>query len=79
MEETVKGSVTASLNNKSLVNANNSFYIVRGEFRIGEVISFEIKKALPMPSFMFGLAALNETDLDKTLDYIQKIWFKNNK
>ncbi len=73
----LKGYVRKSNQGKSLVESDNKFYIVRGDFPPEDEIEFDEETSLPMPSFAFGLACLIEDDLDKTLDFIQNKWFKN--
>ncbi len=60
---------------KSLVCVNDVYYIVRGTFDRGTLISFDPEDALAMPSYLFAIAALNEEDLNNTFDFIKTNWF----
>lgn len=76
MAEIRKGSVLASYYGKTLIISDNKYYILKGQNPVGEVIEFDADTALPMPSYMFAIAAMNEQDLDSALDYIHSEWFK---
>ncbi len=76
MADLKKGSVLASYYGKTLLISDNNYFILKGQNPIGAVIEFDPAKALPMPSYMFALAAMNEQDLDSALDYIHSKWFK---
>ena len=77
MSEKLKGTVLGSYYGKSLVIADNKYFILKGQNAVDSEVSFAEGDALPMPSYMFGMAALNEQDLDSALDYIHKKWYKN--
>ena len=72
----LRGQVLASYYGKALVIADNRYFILRGQHRLGETVEFTGAEALPMPSYLFGMAALNEPDLDSALDYIHSRWFQ---
>ena len=46
---------------------------------IGDDVDFDPEKALAMPSYLFAIAAMEEENLDETLDFIQSKWFNNKK
>ena len=71
----MKGQVLASYYGKSLVISDNRYFILKGQHAPGEMVEFTESEALPMPSYLFALAALNEPDLDSALDYIHSRWF----
>lgn len=71
-----KGTVLMVKEGKLLVLSNNKYYIVKGEANDGDIVEFEREDALPMPSYMFAIAAMEEENLDDTLDFIQNQWFK---
>lgn len=71
-----KGTVLMVKEGKLLVLSNNKYYIVKGETNDGDIVEFERDDALPMPSYMFAIAAMEEENLDDTLDFIQNQWFK---
>ena len=72
------GGVLASYYNKTLLISNNRYYIIKGSNKVGSEIEFDTSDAIPMPSYMFAIAAMNEEDLDSTLDYIHSKWFDKN-
>ncbi len=73
---TVNGKVLLTRNHKALVLADNKYYIVKDkDFSIDDEVVFEVKDALLMPSYLFAIAAIEEEDLDDTLDFIQSEWF----
>lgn len=76
-KKTIKGSVLSISGNKELVLVNGrNYYILRGrKDHEGDVISFLEKDSLPMPSYMFAIAAMSDPDLDSTLDQIKERWF----
>lgn len=71
-----KGSVLAAYYGKTLILCENKYYILKGQMPVGETVEFDPDLALPMPSYLFAMAAMNEQDLDSALDYIQSKWFK---
>ena len=72
----LKGTVLTVKDGKLLVFSENKYYIVKGEANDGDIVEFESNDSLPMPSYMFAIAAMEEENLDETLDFIQKQWFK---
>ncbi len=76
MADTKKGSVLASYYGKTLLLSDNKYYILKGQNPVGEILEFNEADALPMPSYMFAMAAMNEQDLDSALDYIHSKWFR---
>lgn len=76
MAEKKKGSVLASYYGKTLLLSDNKYFILKGQNPVGETIEFDPDYALPMPSYLFAMAAMNEQDLDSALDYIHSSWFK---
>lgn len=78
----VKGNILVVKDNKLLLLANNRYYIVYGEGHVGDDIEFDPDQALQMPSYLFAIAAMEEENLDDTLDFIKTKWFDktpNNK
>ncbi len=71
----LKGTVLTVKDGKLLVLSENKYYIVKGEANDGDIVEFESNDSLPMPSYMFAIAAMEEENLDETLDFIQKQWF----
>lgn len=72
----LKGTVLMVKEQKLLLLSNNKYYIVKGKAGDGDMVEFESNDALPMPSYMFAIAAMEEENLDDTLDFIQNQWFK---
>lgn len=72
----ITGQILNKKNDKAVVLANNKYYIVSTNAKEGEKINFDSEKALIMPSLLFALAALEEDNLDETLDFIHSNWFK---
>ncbi|MCI1734733.1 MAG: hypothetical protein LKM30_03255 [Bacilli bacterium] len=75
----LKGTVLMVKDGKLLLLANNKYYIAKGDANNGDVVEFENDDALPMPSYMFAIAAMEEENLDDTLDFIQSKWFSGKK
>lgn len=72
-----KGTVLMVRDDKLLILTDkNKYYIVKGDAGEGDNIEFEINDSLPMPSYMFAIAAMEEENLDETLEFIQSKWFK---
>ena len=71
----LKGTILMTKENKMLLLSDNKYYIVKGNSHPGETIQFDSEEALPMPSYMFAIAAMEEENLDSTLDFIQNKWF----
>lgn len=76
--EKLLGGVLVSKLNKSLIIANNRYYIIKGEHPVGTTLEFNVNESSPMPSYLFAVAAMEEEDLDATIDYIKTNWIKNN-
>ena len=74
-----KGNVVRTKGGKVLVLADNKYYIVKGNGELGSEIEFDEQKSLPMPSYLFAIATMEEENLDDTLDFIQTQWFNNKK
>jgi len=74
----IRGTVLAVNGNKELVLVEGKKYYVlkSGVDSEGDVIDFNEKDALIMPSYMFAIAAMAEPDLDATLNDIKGNWFK---
>lgn len=75
----IKGNVVMSKSGKDLVLAGNKYYIIKGESPVGTDIEFDEEKSLPMPSYLFAIATMEEENLDDTLDFIQTQWFSKGK
>lgn len=71
----IKGTVLMTKDDKILLLANNKYFISKGSANCGDVIEFDSDKALSMPSYMFAVAAMEEENLDETLDFIHGNWF----
>ncbi len=72
------GTVLAVSGNKTLVLVKgNEYYLLRNRVNdhINDTVEFRAADALPMPSYLFAIAALEEPDLDATLDRIRTKWF----
>ncbi len=74
-----KGNVLLKRDDKLLVLSRNRYYIVKGEGQMGSDVEFNEKDALPMPSYLFAIAAMEEENLDDTLNFIHEQWFANKK
>lgn len=70
-----KGTVLMVKDDKLLLLCQNKYYIVKGRAFCGEAYEFKLDDALPMPSYMFAIAAMEEENLDETLDFIHENWF----
>ncbi len=75
MKELLKGVVLMMKDNKVLLLCNNRYYILRGNYETGKEVQFDPEDALQMPSYLFAIAAMEEENLDDTLDFIQSKWF----
>lgn len=75
--EKLSGNVLQVKGDKLLVLANNEYYILKGNNNVGDNITFDSSNALIMPSYMFAIAALEENNLDETLNFIKNKWFKD--
>lgn len=75
MGKKIEGPVMESYYGKSLVCVKDVYYVVKGSFPKGSVISFDAEDALQMPSYLFAVAAMNEENLDNTFDFIKTNWF----
>jgi hypothetical protein len=69
------GTVLMVKDGKLLLLADNKYFIVKGNANNGDTFAFDSDDALPMPSYMFAIAAMEEENLDDTLDFIQSKWF----
>ncbi len=77
MAEQITGVVLMIEGNKVLLLSQNRYYIILSETgNVGDSIEFDPEKALPMPSYLFAIAAMAEENLDETLTFIQTKWFK---
>lgn len=72
----IKGNVLLVKDDKILVLAENKYYIIKGNAGLGDEVSFDPEEALIMPSYLFAIAAMEEPDLDETLDFIKSKWFR---
>jgi hypothetical protein len=75
----LKGTVLMAKDGKLLLLSGNKYYIAKGDANNGDEFTFESDEALPMPSYMFAIAAMEEENLDDTLDFIQSKWFGGKK
>jgi len=73
----LKGTVLMSKDGKLLLLSDNRYFIAKGEAQNGDEVEFDSDDALPMPSYMFAIAAMEEENLDDTLDFIQSKWFSH--
>lgn len=73
----IRGTVLAVSGDKVLVLVDGrKYYIIKGkDHSEGDTVEFDEKKSLPMPSYMFAIAAMAEPDLDSTLGEIKERWF----
>ena len=71
----IKGTVLMTKDDKLLLLSNNKYYIAKGKANCGDTIEFYSCAAFTMPSYMFAIAAMEEENLDATLDFIQSNWF----
>lgn len=71
------GEILVIKEDKLLVLSNNRYYIVKGEGEVGDKVEFDIDKALPMPSYLFAIAAIEDEDLEQTMKFIKSEWFKD--
>lgn len=76
----IKGTILLSRQDKILLlSDSNKYYIVKGDGERGKYVEFEEDESLPMPSYMFAIAAMEEDDLKETLSFIQDKWFNRKK
>lgn len=76
MANKIKGTILMGRNGKELVlGENNKYYITKGEGKQGDYLEFDESDSLPMPSYMFAIAAMEEENLSETLNFIQNKWF----
>ncbi len=78
-EHKLQGTVLMVKEERLLVLAENKYYIVKGEANNGDLIDFDPALSLPMPSYLFAIAAMEEENLGDTLDFIQSRWFTSKK
>ncbi len=71
-----KGKVIVEKEDKVLLVSDNCYFIVKENGKLGEEVEFDEKKALAMPSYLFAIAAIEDSDLDNTMKFIQSEWFK---
>lgn len=71
------GEILVVKDDKLLVLNNNRYYIVKGQGEVGDQVEFDLEKALPMPSYLFAIAAIEEEDLEQTMKFIKSEWFKD--
>ncbi len=72
------GIVLATSKNKTLVLVDgHDYYLLRNRVqdKVNEELTFNVKDSLPMPSYLFAIAALEDADLDNTLNDIRTKWF----
>ncbi len=70
------GNVLIVKDDKMLLLSENRYYIVKGKNHVGENVQFDSSTALPMPSYLFAIAAIEDENLDNTMKFIQSEWFK---
>ncbi len=71
------GEILVVKDDKLLVLNNNRYYIVKGQGEVGGQVEFDLEKALPMPSYLFAIAAIEDEDLEQTMKFIKSEWFKD--
>jgi hypothetical protein len=71
-----KGNILIVKDDKLLILSDNSYYIVKGKGHVGDRIEFDVDSSLPMPSYLFAIAAIEDGNLDETMKFIQSEWFK---
>lgn len=77
-EQKLMGTVLAISKNKVLVLVNgHDYYLIRNcvSGKVNEELTFNVKDSLPMPSYLFAIAALEDSNLDDTLNDIKTKWF----
>lgn len=75
----VNGEVLIVKEKHALVYGGKKYYIIENKddgYKVGEQASFSPEDALQMPSYLFAIAALEEDNLDSTLDFIHSKWFR---
>ena len=75
----MKGTILMSRKGRLLLLSDNRYYIVNGTGAEGESYEFQPEQALSMPSYLFAIAAIEEENLDQTLEFIQEKWFRHQK
>ncbi len=76
---TMNGKVLLTKNDKALILAGNKYYVIKNkDYQIDDEVEFAVEEALLMPSYLFAIAAIEEENLDDTLDFIQEEWFRNH-
>ena len=71
-----KGNILIVKDDKLLVLSDNCYYIVKGKGHVGDTIEIDLSTSLAMPSYLFAIAAIEDSDLDNTMKFIQTEWFK---
>lgn len=71
-----QGNILVVKDDKLLILSDNCYYIVKGKGHVGDPYEFDETKSLPMPSYLFAIAAIEDGDLDNTMKFIQSEWFK---
>ena len=74
-----KGKVLLTRDDKLLLLSNNRYFIAKGVAKVGDDVDFDVEKSLAIPSYLFAIAAMEEENLDETLDFIQSKWFHDKK
>ena len=72
----IKGNIVMVKDDKVLFVSENKYFIAKGDGHIGDTEEFDPKLCLPMPSYMFAIATMEEENLEDTLDFIKNKWFK---
>ena len=74
-EKMIKGTVLSTSGSKTL--DGKMYYVLRNRKNdyVGQTLEFSENDSLPMPSYMFAIAAMAEPDLDSTLDQIKNRWY----
>ena len=76
----LKGKVTYVINQRIMVLVDGKYYVIlnfNGKDKPGDDIEFDVDSSLPMPSYLFAVATINEPELPTALEEIHDHWFGN--
>lgn len=80
-ENTLEGSVLYTVGSRALVIVNSKYYVLLDcdGAEAGTTVRFKAEESLPMPSYLFAVATMQEPDIGKALEEIRSHWFKDAK
>lgn len=71
------GEILVVKDDKLLILSDNHYFIIKGKGSAASTVEFDPEQALPMPSYLFAIAAIEDENLDNTMQFIKSQWFKD--